>query len=163
MTKNAWKLENVPSCFVDPDGRKRTLKTGQIRIRNYLSGPGSDILTQETVPEAYLTHFSYRCWFLNCSVERAVWRGGGGGRDYLCKIRLRWYIIIFKKILHSRSTHPYSQGRAGHWKGWALKLVLIKWRLILMRANPLLGPCNGCLPHQNHYVPRLINNRYNNS
>jgi hypothetical protein len=22
------------------------------------------------VPEAYLTHFSYRCRFLNCSVER---------------------------------------------------------------------------------------------
>ncbi len=28
------------------------------------------------VQEAYLTHFSYRCWFLNCSVERAVWMGG---------------------------------------------------------------------------------------
>jgi hypothetical protein len=28
-------------------------------------------------PEAYLTHFSYRCWFLNCSAERGEWRGGG--------------------------------------------------------------------------------------
>jgi hypothetical protein len=22
----------------------------------------------------YLTNFSYRCWFLNCSVQRAVWK-----------------------------------------------------------------------------------------
>jgi hypothetical protein len=43
------------------------------------------------VPEAYLTHFTYRCWFLYCPVQRAVWVGGavqgkftssrqGGGR-----------------------------------------------------------------------------------
>ncbi len=35
------------------------------------------------VPEAYLTHFSYRCWYLNCSVERAVLYGGGGGPENL--------------------------------------------------------------------------------
>ncbi len=48
------------------------------------------------VPEAYLTHFSYRCWFLNCYVQRegegegeggrgkgegGRGRGGGGGRE----------------------------------------------------------------------------------
>ncbi len=38
-----------------------------------------------------------------------------------------------------------------------------------MQANPLLGPfegegpSNGCCPHQNHYVPCHINNRYINS
>jgi hypothetical protein len=67
--------------------------------------------------------------------------------------------------------------------------LFFMWRLdfmILMRANPLLRPlegvgheiktflgpdmatseasaiwcpCNGCCPHQNHYVPRQINNR----
>jgi hypothetical protein len=30
------------------------------------------------VPEAYLMHFTYRCWFKNCSGQ-AVWVGGGGG------------------------------------------------------------------------------------
>ncbi len=30
-----------------------------------------------SVPEAYLIHLSYRCWFLHCSVQRAVWVGGG--------------------------------------------------------------------------------------
>ncbi len=41
--------------------------------------------------------------------------------------------------------------------------------MILMRANLLLGPlegvgpCNGCCPLQNHYVPRQIKNWYINS
>ncbi len=30
------------------------------------------------LPSACLTHFSYCCRFLNCSVERALWVGGGG-------------------------------------------------------------------------------------
>jgi hypothetical protein len=50
--------------------------------------------------------------------------------------------------------------------------VFFIWRLdliILMRANPLLGPLEGVGPcnssglHQNHYVPHHIKNRYINS
>jgi hypothetical protein len=33
----------------------------------------------------------------------------------------------------------------------------------IFRATPSNGPCNGCCPHQNHYVTRHINKRYNNS
>ncbi len=28
------------------------------------------------VPEAYIMYFIWRCWFLNCSVQRPVWKGG---------------------------------------------------------------------------------------
>jgi hypothetical protein len=36
------------------------------------------------VPEAYLKHFSYRCLFLNCSVQRPGWVGG---RDIVNSLR----------------------------------------------------------------------------
>ncbi len=39
------------------------------------------------VLEAYLTHFSYRCWFLNCSVQKALWVSGGGVRGIVNSIR----------------------------------------------------------------------------
>jgi hypothetical protein len=29
-------------------------------------------------------------------------------------------------LAYGDSPHPYSQGREGHWKGWALKLLYIK-------------------------------------
>ncbi len=30
------------------------------------------------VPKAYLLQFLNRCWFVNCSLERGGWVGGGG-------------------------------------------------------------------------------------
>ncbi len=48
------------------------------------------------VPEAYLTHFSYRCWFINCSVqykglfERGRGRERATGRGGSWKLRLFW-------------------------------------------------------------------------
>ncbi len=30
------------------------------------------------MPEAYIIHFIWHCWFLKCSVQRPVWMGGGG-------------------------------------------------------------------------------------
>ncbi len=36
-------------------------------------------------------------------------------------------------------------------------------KVSIFRASPSNGPCNGSCSHQNHYLPRLINNRYINS
>jgi len=84
------------------------------------------------VPEAYLTHFSYRCWLLNCSVQRAIWVRGE--RDIVNLLRPASLVAI-----------------SGPKKSWFLG------------PTPSNGPGNRCCPHQNHYVPSHINNRYINS
>ncbi len=108
------------------------------------------------VPEAYIMYFIWRCWFLNCS-----------------------------QLLPPPTPIHYNTRR--HWKGWALKLIYIKLPIylflscldlmILMRSISITkvigrgGPWNRdffwptpsdgllILQHQNHYVPRHINNR----
>jgi hypothetical protein len=56
----------------------------------------------------------------------------------------------------------------GHWKGWALKISIF-WAQVALASlvsiwpTPSNGPCNGCSPHQNHYIPHHINNRCINS
>jgi hypothetical protein len=104
------------------------------------------------VPEAYLRHFSYRCWFLNCSVQKP--RGGGGrGRGSLegvvpenhieltsCSTKYRilntiasklmyiqWYNYKFACFLrHCTSWFWWGQIHySGQWKEWALKISLV--------------------------------------
>jgi hypothetical protein len=45
-----------------------------------------------------------------------------------------------------------------------LRALLAEYRIQNTHVHKITNvPCNGCCPHQNHYVPRHINNRYANS
>ncbi len=103
------------------------------------------------VPEGYLTHFSYCCLFLYCSVQRAVWVGvGGAGRSGFTSSR-------------------QGGGRGGeqdvHRPSPLCILPLCSWpfqgpkRSRFSGLTPSNGPRYGCSPHQNHFVPPHINNR----
>ncbi len=81
-----------------------------------------------------ITYFSYCFWFLTCSVQRPLWAGGGGGAGFWAQMALASPVAI---------SGP--------------KKVLI------FRAHPFQWPSKWMLPHQNHFVPSQINNRYINS
>ncbi len=104
------------------------------------------------VPEAYFMHFLYTCWFLNCSVQKTD----------LMYIKLSLYLFFYvalglndfdagKSITQTIGRGgPWNQDFFGPWHGNE-------------RSECYLGSCNRCCPHQNHYIPRQINNRYINS
>ncbi len=68
------------------------------------------------------------------------------------------FFIWYLDWLWCRQIH-YSN----HWKRWALKIETFLG-LKGQRANtPSNSLSKGSCPHQNHYIPRKINNRYINS
>ncbi len=95
------------------------------------------------LPEAWITYFTWSCWFLICSVERAILMVVEGG-EWVYKVTLRtagptfWVKIAFALLVAISGP----------------KKVLISG------PTPSNGTCNGYCPHQNHYVPRHVNNRY---
>ncbi len=102
--------------------------------------------------------------------------GWGGGSAYvkflyvLATAREEWGKSKCIKLLYILAEHSteYRIQKVMYIK--LSRYLFFVWRLdlmMLMRANALLGPlkgvgpCNGCCPHQNHYVPRhKNNNRY---
>ncbi len=56
-------------------------------------------------------------------------------------------------------------GRGRPWKWHSLRSLPFQGpkKSRFSGPTPYNGPCNGCCPHQNHYVPRHINNRYTNN
>jgi hypothetical protein len=77
------------------------------------------------------------------------WKGVGGSK----------YI----KLLYIQNTEIHVQNSTNVpvffiWR-WDLNPLLGP----LEGVGPSTGPCNGCCPHQSHYVLRHINNRYINS
>ncbi len=92
-------------------------------------------------------------------------------RKFMLQPLLRYNVKNSK--MHNSTHHK------GHWKGWALKISTFlgpkgttrfarchfrtQKSLDFQAPTPSNGPCNGCYPHQNHSVPRQINNRHINS
>ncbi len=85
---------------------------------------------------AYLTHFSYRCWFLNCTNgEEGVREGEGHRKGWALKtptMHTEWHLL--------RSL-PFQGLNSLDFQG-----PILQW------------PSKRICPHQNHYVPRHITN-----
>ncbi len=104
------------------------------------------------VPEPYIMHFIWRCWFLNCSVQRPVWMGGGGRSraikflyapaPLLPTVRALWVEVFFGPKWYSPiGLMPFRMTQK------------TKKKLSISRAQPpLTCPSNGCCPHQKHYA-----------
>jgi hypothetical protein len=94
-----------------------------------------------TLPEAYIRYFIWRCIFLNCSAQGLnVW-GGEYVSVTLCTRPLFWAHMALASLVDISGPEKVS----------------------ISGPTPSNGPRNRSCPHQNHYIPRHINNRYINS
>ncbi len=99
---------------------------------------------------------SFRIWFRKINGHRTQNTG-----THIYKITNVPVLFIWHLDLMISMEIHYS----GHWRGWALKILLPfqGQKSRFSGPTPFTGPFNGCCPHQNHYVRRHINNGYINS